>query len=189
MDFAILLYFDQETEKTIASWTQRLVDAGVNDTLLAMKMRPHLTVAEMDAEDVAPLEAAVDSLADQIPRLELKLASLGLFPNEAGVLFLAPIVEEPLLDFHRLVHKKLAPLSDAFSPLYEEKNWVPHCTLALELDNEQFSTAYMLMKEIFQPLTAKIVDIGIFKCCPFEEHMVRPVNPKFKMNRDTLEQP
>ncbi len=165
----------------------QLVEAGVNRTLINMNMRPHLTIAEVDASDASTLEKEVVRLSDEITQYELRMPSLGFFPNDEGVLFLAPTVEEPLLIFHRKVHEALEPISEAFSPLYLEKNWVPHCTLALELDEQQFSAAYRVMHRVFEPLTAKIEDIGIFKCCPYQEHMVRPILPKFKMNRQQID--
>ena len=184
MEYAVLLYFDHRTEKKIQEWMNQLVEAGVNRSLVNMDMRPHLTIAEVDARDGSTLEKEVVRLTDEINQYEIRLASLGFFPNDDGVLFMAPIVEEPLLIFHRKVHEALEPISEAFSPLYLEANWVPHCTLALELDEQQFAAAYKVMHKVFEPLTARIEDIGIFKCCPYREHMVRPILPKYKLNRD-----
>ncbi len=175
MDYAILVYFDSTTEKKLLHWIDRLVAAGVSSAYQKTGMRPHLTLAEIDTPSYEAISACVAGLSEHLPDLSIKLASVGFFPNEEGVLYLAPIVDEPLLEFHRTVNSALEPLSQAFSPLYLEENWVPHCTLALEMKAAEFCVAYQTLQELFVPLETKIKEISIVKCCPYQETLVCPI--------------
>ncbi|MDD2578966.1 MAG: 2'-5' RNA ligase family protein [Eubacteriales bacterium] len=176
MDYAILVYFDAAAEATLNRWISRLVDGGVSPAYQKTGMRPHLTIAEVDTSDYEAIKACVEDLSEHLPDLSVKLASVGFFPNDEGVLFLAPIVDEPLLEFHRTVNTALEPLSDAFSPLYLENNWVPHCTLALGMKADEFSIAYQTLQAVFEPVEVKISGISIVKCCPYQETLVCPIN-------------
>lgn len=175
MDYAILVYFDTDSEKKLTQWINRLVEAGVSPVYQKTGMRPHLTIAEIDAQQYDAIRTCVEGLSEHLPDLTIRLASVGFFPNDEGVLYLAPIVDEALLEFHRTVNNALEPLSDAFSPLYLEENWVPHCTLALEMKADEFSIAYQTLQTVFEPMEVTISEISIVKCCPYQETLVCPI--------------
>lgn len=170
MDYAILLSFEQETDKQIRKLMQELVAGGVNDRYLLAGLRPHLTLAEFNTQRMRQVHSCLTDLSGRdLKPLRIKLASAGFFPGDQGVLFLAPIVDEALLRFHRQVNNALEPLCDDFSPLYREENWVPHCTLALGLDERELARAGMILNQTFQALDVLAVHLNIVACCPFSD--------------------
>jgi len=178
MDYAILLIFDAASDRKLREMTEHLAVNNRSETVLLSGLRPHLTLAEFDTDRYETVVLTMSNLASKILRpIPVKLASAGFFPNNPSVLYLAPIVDEQLLDLHRLVNNDLEPLCTTFSPLYREDNWVPHCTLALELDQDTFAASCAALAEVFTPLDTLAVQLSLIACCPFCEQAVFPLGP------------
>lgn len=167
MDYAILLHFDPETEAKLQTAVDRLVDAGVSPVYRDMNMRPHLTMTTFSAPDISPIHRIMALSARKWQSFPIRLASIGLFPTEPGVLFFAPIVDETLLAVHRELHESLASYCDEFSPLYQESNWVAHSTVALELSLQDMQKGIEVLSRDFEPIEARFSELTVFACCPF----------------------
>lgn len=173
MDYAILLSFDMQADEQIRQLAQQLVDGGANTTYLDSGLRPHLTLAEFNTSRIADVRIILNELAAQaVQPIRIKLASAGFFPGDLAVIFLSPIVDEQLLSFHRQTNSALEPLCEEFSPLYQEESWVPHCTVALDLDKDEFAAASSAMMRFFKPIVALAFRLSIVSCCPYLEESV-----------------
>jgi 2'-5' RNA ligase len=173
MDYAILLSFDIQADEQIRQLAQALVDGGVNATYLSSGLRPHLTLAEFNTDRISDVRDCLKELVGQnLQPIEIKFASVGFFPGECSVIFLSPIIDEQLLSFHRQINGALEPLCESFSPLYREENWVPHCTVALELDVGEFAAAGAVLVSQFKPMIALAFRLSIVSCCPYNEESV-----------------
>lgn len=185
MDYAVLLSFDSASDQRIRQMIQGLAVASGNETYLLSGLRPHLTLAEFDTDRHETVRQTLADLAEKILRpIPVKLASAGFFPDNQSVLYLAPIVDELLLDLHRMVNNALEPLCTAFSPLYREENWVPHCTLALELDTDTFAGSCRKLSELFTPLNTLAVQLSLIACCPFCEQALFPLGSRLTVPED-----
>ncbi|MDW7657156.1 MAG: 2'-5' RNA ligase family protein [Bacillota bacterium] len=179
MEYAIILSFDQSNDRKLRQMIKALADTSGNETVLLSGLKPHLTLAEFDTDRYETVVLTLSEMAEKIlSPIPVKLASAGFFPNNLSVLYLAPIVDEHLLDLHRLINNALEPLCTAFSPLYREENWVPHCTLALELDQVSFADACTALAESFQTLDTVADQIGLIACCPYCEQAAFPLGSK-----------
>lgn len=173
MDYAILLSFDIQADEQIRQLAQSLVDGGINSTYLESGLRPHLTLAEFNTSRISDVrDCLIDLVGQALQPIEIKLASIGFFPGENSVIFLSPIIDERLLNFHRQINGVLEPLCESFSPLYREENWVPHCTVALELDLPEFAAAGAVLVSQFKPIIALAFRLSIVSCCPYNEESV-----------------
>lgn len=176
MDYAVLLYFDDDASKKINKWTYDLVDLGLDRRYINIGMKPHLTLAEFNQTDLGSTEKLLQEYAAKKSSISLNFSSLGIFPTEQGVLFLNPSVSSDLTIMHQELNELLSDCCSDFSPLYNEENWVAHCTLGLDYNEEQMHQAYVHMRQVFEPLTAKTVSIVLYGCCPYHEMSVYPLN-------------
>ena len=80
------------------------------------------------------LPAAVEALARAQPPFTVTTTGVALFTNAAPVLYLPIIRTAALSAFHRRMWEALLPLADGLHPYYAPDQWVPHITLAVELD-------------------------------------------------------
>lgn len=174
MDYAVMMYFEEDADQTISKWVDDLCALGLNDRFKQINMRPHLTLAEFDVADISAVESVLAEFSRSQVHLDLKFSSIGIFPGETGVMFLSPIISDALLDMHRQLNHKLEHCCDQFSPLYREENWVAHCTLALDYTEAEVASAYHYLAKNFHPIETRAVSLVLFGCCPYHEMMVFP---------------
>jgi 2'-5' RNA ligase len=130
MPLAVTLCLDAASAARVEAMWRALAEAGADDAL-RLGYRPHLTLA------VLPEEGAVEAAGDAMRQaarawgaLPVVLASLGIFPGPAPVLFAAPVPSPALLDRHRAL---CGLLPAGIDPHYRPGAWVPHVTLARDV--------------------------------------------------------
>ncbi len=132
--FAVELYFDAPGEERL----QRVCDAVgkvvKRSVLHEIGARPHVSLAVLDSVETGPLCHEIEQLAGTLPSMEVRLGSVATFPSTGGVVFLAPVVTPKLLELHRRFHTRLQAIGARSSDYYLPGNWVPHCTMALDLE-------------------------------------------------------
>jgi 2'-5' RNA ligase len=133
--FAVHLDLDATVDRTLADLAARLVDGADDEieTVYGLGDRHHISLAIYDQLQVAQATAALRRLALETRPLRVGLASLGLFPAERSVLFVAPVVTDSLLELHARTHRAFAPFAGAGCAYYRPGAWVPHVTVAMNL--------------------------------------------------------
>ncbi len=92
---------------------------------------PHFSWQGSDLYQVEPVEAVLGDLAAEIRPFRARAASLGVFPGNMPVVYLALVKNETLLHIHQMLWDRLRPYAIAPNNYYSPENWVPHITLAL----------------------------------------------------------
>jgi len=163
----VIACFEPSGDWIVRRLMRQLAENGVNDLYESFGFRPHITLTEFSTDDFSQVCEQMNQLKTQIKPVEIRLSSLGIFPGAQGVFYLVPTINAELLSMHRAVQAAIEPYCQDFSPLYREAEWVPHCTLVLELDPLELPRAYDVMLEHFQPFNTKLVALEIITCCPF----------------------
>jgi 2'-5' RNA ligase len=172
MAFAIELFFDPRSETRLRRLISSLRETRIGGTVLIedVRARFHITLAVCDEVDEPAICAALEEIATGTPSLPVILSSLGLFPGAETVMFLAPVVEQEMLDVHRRVHEALPGFSESPWKLYGPGRWVPHCTLALKLPRDGVQKALDHLMQSTFPITGELIEIGVSE---FEEGVVK----------------
>ncbi|MDA3624765.1 2'-5' RNA ligase family protein [Saccharopolyspora sp. WRP15-2] len=143
MAHALVFFFDDRTESEIRGLWQRLDAAGVPSP--NGKQRPHVTLAA--AGSIPPAaRKAVRSELDLLSIPDLWLHTLGTFPGEDRTLLLGAVVDAELLAVHSAVHDALAGRVQNPSAYYFPGGWIPHCTLAQGLTEDQLSAGFRTLQ-------------------------------------------
>ena len=160
MAHAIEMFLDLDADRAVRAWWRELSALGLPslETRTHRQHRPHVSLTVMTSAAHLDLSHVRQVLAGS--ELHLRLASVGVFPGPEGVLFLGVVVTPELLALHRELHQCVAPDAVELWPYYEPGLWVPHCTLALGLDDEQCGTAVRALRT-FQPVEARVVAVGL----------------------------
>ncbi|MCA8916919.1 MAG: 2'-5' RNA ligase family protein [Planctomycetes bacterium] len=163
MPFALELFFDPRCETRLRRLLSGLRQAQLGGTVLIedVKARFHITLAICDDVNEEKMCEVLAEIAEETPSLPVILSSLGLFPSAETVMFLAPVVDQELLDVHRVVTERVAEFSDTPWKLYRPGRWVPHCSLALRLPRDGVQKALDLLMESTFPITGELIDIGV----------------------------
>ena len=127
MPFAVIL----PLEEPEADKLDEALEA--TDSLLSrMHALPHVSLAVFEEVDIGKLVSVVETFAASTPPFSLRFGSLGLFPGEENVVFLAAIVTKELLALHEKLHSALSDAGIESDPDYRPGSWVPHCTITME---------------------------------------------------------
>jgi 2'-5' RNA ligase len=133
--YAVELRFDADLAERVRGLWRALEEVGAGSFGPGGAPVPHLSLAVYDDEDEVDEAAASDLVAELAARgapIDIAFASLGVFPTEESVLFLAPVITPALLDLHAAYHGMAHRLGATCRPYYLPGRWVPHCTLSMQ---------------------------------------------------------
>lgn len=174
MPYALEIFLDQQADATVRNLWRNLERLGIPTLRTASHARhhPHVTLAIAE-QPIAKHLLADDNLLKALkplPGQRLNFPLLGVFPGAASVLFLGAQVTAPLLAAHANVHAAIAAITttatkgsepdDDLGRLYKPDSWVPHCTLAMDLDAESLAHAYRELHP-YAGLRAHIERVGL----------------------------
>ena len=103
-----------------------------NSLMSRLEASPHVSLSVFDNVDTPKLVDVVRSFAGETHAFNIRLSSIGLFPGEENVVFLAPVVTTELLTLHKRFHARLETAGLRSEPHYLPGAWVPHCTITME---------------------------------------------------------
>jgi 2'-5' RNA ligase len=163
MPFALDLFFDPKCEARIRRLSRGLRETQIGGTVVIedVKARPHITLSVCDAVDETIMCAVIEQMAMKIAALPVSLSSLGMFPGDETVLFLAPSADAELIAVQAELHARLTEFTHTPWKLYAPGRWVPHCTLAMRLGREGVLKALDILMESTFPITGELVEIGV----------------------------
>ncbi len=167
MDYALIACFEPQGDYKVRRLMRLLAENNVNDLYESLGFRPHITLTEFSTDDFWGVQTRIQSIASRLKPVDVRFSSLGIFPGQAGVFHLIPTVNDDLLQLQRTLRQTIAPSCQDFAPLYEEQEWVPHCTLVLEMDPLELPRAYQVMLDHFAPFNTRLISLEVITCCPF----------------------
>jgi hypothetical protein len=143
MSRGIVLWPDEKSRLAVRKVWDELAQRGLpsQSTFTHRVHQPHvsLTVGEDLPSDKAL--RVVGSVPEQPLRLQIEAA--GVF--RSGVLFLACVVHQELLDEQRRVHDAVGPLMVDPWPYFRPGYWTPHITCGMGCPEEQMSDALSVL--------------------------------------------
>lgn len=131
--YAVVLYFDEETEDRLLALWAALDVHGVDSAArtFGAGYRPHLTLSIIDTDETDRVIDALETPLAEVAGLPVTLASLGFFVPYPCPAYLAITPTSRLLALHEQVYDALdMPCWDHYRP----GSWMPHCTLAMRVD-------------------------------------------------------
>jgi Mlc titration factor MtfA (ptsG expression regulator) len=143
-----------------------LADRGVAPYLYQSANRPHLTLAIYDRLDLKAGESRLHDLATITVSLPLAFPNLGMFTTPSAAVFLAPLVDVPLLELHSRLHQVFQDITSGPDEYYLPGKWVPHCALALELDKATAIKVVEMAMHIPLPLVGQVTELGAIEARP-----------------------
>lgn len=164
MQYAIELYFDEETEKSLFQLAQRVADENLSTKFLEWKTRPHLTLACFNDVNEQKCIEQLKLFAQSHPTVPAYIGSIGMF-NDTKTIFASPIMNKSMYQLQAELHESLKEHDTTGWEWYCPDRWVPHCTLALtgEDDSSVFYRASELLLREFKKTSGEFVAIGLVK--------------------------
>jgi 2'-5' RNA ligase len=162
--FAIVLDLDDLAAAGVRQLIRRLAPVAAP---AAANVPPHVTLAACRNLDVEAFRAWLAEIATRTPVVATTLASLGVFPGEGGVIFLAPTISRRLVELQlQMLSHLQEPGEVEIEPYWLPGQWMPHCTLATGIPRERMATALGLVYEVLRPISASLTRLSVFDIEP-----------------------
>lgn len=168
MGFAVEMYFDERTEKALRDLRKILTDAGIRPLLDEIGDRPHISLAVFSQVDVDVLLEELSAFSKETRPLPITLSAIGAFATAEAVLFLTPAITQDLMDVHWDFHQMLGDLKMHPHAYYQPDRWVPHSTIAQNVQEEMVGSAFDVLRKSFKPISGKLVEMGLVRFRPVE---------------------
>ncbi|MDQ2744509.1 MAG: 2'-5' RNA ligase family protein [Chloroflexota bacterium] len=152
------LRFDAATEEAVRGLWRRIASSGIDVSGLTGH-RPRVTLVGYEVDRAERYRSALAEFALGVAPLSIEFGHLGVFPD-AGVVFLAPTVNQRLLAVHRALVERFAGLARMKHDQLLPDRWVPHCTLVIGVDPAISARVVVLCHDVWQPITGTVEGIG-----------------------------
>ena len=174
MAFAVILYLDPTTEAEVQALWALLSEKQISTVIATMGIRPHISLAGVEHLDAQQVCARLKTFSQSVSPLTIKFGAVGTFPTEQGVVYLAPIVTSELLRLHQELDVRLASLGLSSHEYYRPGNWIPHCTVAINLPQANVPAAVNACCKSSLFHAARLVEIALVEYLPVREICVYP---------------
>lgn len=178
MGYAVELYFDDHIEQCIRHIRNVLFQQGIYSNLIELGERPHISLAVFSSVNVNALVSLIQDHAINISPIDIQLSAIGIFPTNENCLFLIPAVTLDLLTIHQDTLDRFAETGLISLPYYQATNWVPHCTLEMNIPSHQILKAVGICRDIFRPLQGQFREIGVVEFRPIKFLATCPLSAK-----------
>ena len=178
MGYAIALNLSQASAARVVRLWEDLAGASISSAMLDLGAQPHVSLAVVDELDPARIRADLGRLAEATSSLSMDLASAGTFPTAAGVVFLAPVVTPELLEVHRGFHRLLSDRGVESVAYYRPGNWVPHCTVAIDVVADKVGAALEICVRSEAFGTVELDELSLISFRPVREIYTYPLGER-----------
>jgi 2'-5' RNA ligase len=171
--YALDLALDPPADALIAAAWQRLAEAGYQ-TPDNQGFRPHLTLGLYSHTNETVCKAVMEvAVATLEAELELRFTGPKLFYTDPGVLFLGVEASPELMAFQAAIQDQVLRHSTVENPHYAPDVWVPHVTLADQIDAMKLRSALALAGKCSLPLVARPTSMRLLMLRPRQVLYVR----------------
>ncbi|WP_409250881.1 2'-5' RNA ligase family protein [Bacillus sp. SCS-153A] len=154
--------FDEKTEKLIKQIWKELAQESLSYYEEEIKNpRPHITLASYSELDKERYIDEMKKLYENQQEMEICFNTLGSFLNY-GTLFFSPTMTKELMDLHAAHHKNFN-YNETTNALYQPGKWIPHCTLANKLSEEELAKAFQFCLKRNDSINGKITEIALIE--------------------------
>lgn len=176
MQYAIELYFDIETERKIMRLSNMIASNGISTRFVEWKTRPHVTLACYNDVDEDSCKKLLSEFVEGEKAFPAYLTSVGMF-TDTKTIFISPLMNSNLHGLQRRLYELLHDFNNKGWKWYSPDGWVPHCTLALNREDEEdaFYKASELVLRNFHKMEGVFCKIGLVK-------VTYPVHEVFTLN-------
>jgi 2'-5' RNA ligase len=164
--FVVQLNLDAEADATLKALATRLDTVPGLATVQGVGSAHHLSLAIYDDPPTEDVPARLADFADTLGPFTLNLANIGIFAGERSVLYLGPAVTEPLLALHRRFHALFRDLP--CWPVYRPGAWIPHATLAMDIEPRALGPAVEIIRQAHLPITARLDSLALVEAFPVQ---------------------
>ncbi len=168
MPYAVYLEFNDQIEDAVDRIVDEIEEAG-EDIVTPRRtgQSHHLTLAVYEALDVDRALVQLTKFVDGLAPQPIHLPVIGSFRGEKTVLFVCPEVTPDLVALHRHYHDVTEALGPG-DPDYHPGTWLPHLTLAIDLEWERCDAIRGVISSMWVPTRGFMIRLRLIRVHPVE---------------------
>lgn len=168
MSYSTELYFDQDSENKIKEYLNIIKREGIENLFYNLGALPHISLAVYN-DNIDHLELIKNLEKFRLNKVKISFKNIGYFCSNENAIFLCPKINYELLDLHKSYHEEFKEYIKNEGEYYLPENWIPHCSIAFEVSNEDFIKTIRILKNDFEPIDVTIEKIGFIRSRPIEK--------------------
>lgn len=166
--YLISLYFDDNTNKVIQNYINKVAEKTGNTFMLDGNVPPHITISAFETKREDACITVLSDVVEQIECGKLQWVSLGEFLPY--VIYISPVLNEYLYELIVKIYGNVKKVPETkMSPYYRPFSWLPHTTIGKKLSKEEMQVAFEVMQKQFQVFEGTVTKIGLAKTNPYQE--------------------
>lgn len=159
MGYAVGLYMQMDVEAQVYDIWQSIKAANISSRMVDGHFRPHISLGVCENIDPHHFKPILRDFAAQIEPFGLWLPNVGYFFDDKVVLYIGITVTHDLLDLHKRFQEQFIPCATNQNAHYRVGHWVPHITLAVDVQPRNLPRAMEVLKGCVTPLLNRRVEI------------------------------
>jgi 2'-5' RNA ligase len=170
MHFVAQLDVDAATNNRLDDLAEQLDQNSGLETVRRIGDVHHVSLGVYDDLPAERFSADLAQFAPSLHPLPIRLSNVGIFPGPRSVLYLGPVVTEDLLALHWRFHAAFGEFAPACWGHYLPGAWVPHVTLAMDVEPPALQVALEVMRAHWEPgaVAARLDAIRFIRFRPVE---------------------
>ena len=166
MNYAVIVCFDEKCESQIMKFTTALVENGINRYLIDNEIPPHVTIAAFSSDNSEVAKSIISKNINRFKSGRVVWCSIGAFnPN---VLFITPLMNQYLYELNYECNSLFEENAQfELSSNYAPFSWVPHTTVAIDLNSEELNRSFSILQQEFKPFAGVSQKILLVQSKPF----------------------
>lgn len=159
MLFVVLLFEDEATQTIRQIW-QALTDLKIETNGIDKHISPHITLGMFKEHHSDDLGQLVESFASKFTSLPINMSHYGFFTSPHRIVYLGVTMTDALYQLHRELYRQLASDLDV-TTLFVPETYVPHCTLAFDLQPEELPIILDICQQFPIPIMTRANRIAL----------------------------
>lgn len=170
--FAVVLHFDEFSERRVRQAWDALDEHGVPSAGSTNEptFKPHITLAIVNTPYPEHVAVRLRGPLANVAGVPATMTALGFFLTNKAPAYLAVAPTRRLLELHDEVHTAIGD-TESWS-YYQPGNWMPHCTLAMDVVCQ--TTVAEALADTTLPIQATVGSAHLVELPPMPEPVVKP---------------
>lgn len=167
MPYAVVVYFDKNSDQIIRSIWKELADAELCSYLHESENNPHIKLGMYDQLNLELAEKILRKVSKTTKRQRVRFKNIGIYPNEKPIVFLDISATSSILELQKQVYSLFKSNPHKIrSNYFEEGIWKPDCFLTISIEQERLQKAMDVVMRLKLPFDGCIERIGIIEFHP-----------------------
>ncbi len=175
MSYAVIVFFDPETDAFVRRLWKGLEQVGVPNRYEIIKGRPHISLGVWDDLNEAEAIRRLPDFARRARPFAVSLAAAALLPD--GDVYLIPDVTPELLHLYTETHRVFAGLGQQPRGNCRHDCWLPHATIGYHVEPSRQLPALDIIRKAALPLQAQVTEVGLIRFHPLVFVACRELGP------------